>query len=227
MSIELDRPEVDSKIAEDYGRYRALSSLAVVSGILGLLSASAMLDWSLFVIPVAGIITGVVALRRIRANPDEYAGEGFALAGSVLSMAFLLAGASWLSYTYATEVPEGHERISYDLLQPDAKTPNQIVPPSAKELDGKKVFIKGYVYQPSGGQMEGLKKFVLVRDKGQCCFGGNPKLTDMILVKLRGSLTAKFDMRVVKLAGTFHVEPAAGMDDLGGVVYQLDADYLQ
>ena len=82
-------------------------------------------------------------------------------------------------------------------MQPDADTPNQIVPPSAQELNGKKVFIKGYVYQPSGrgGQMSGLKEFVLVRDKGQCCFGGNPKLTDMILVKLQGSLTAEFNMQ--------------------------------
>lgn len=227
MSVELERPEIGSDVAESYAQYRALSSLAVVSGVLGGLSASALLDWSLFVIPIVGIIAGAVALKRIRANPSEYTGEGFALTGTMLSMTFLIAGASWLSYIYATEVPEGHVRISYDLLQPDSKTPNQIVPPSAQELDGKKVFIKGYVYQPSGGQMTGLKEFVLVRDKGQCCFGGNPKLTDMILVKLRGSLTAEFNMRVVKLAGDFHVSPAAGMHGLGGVVYQLDADYLQ
>lgn len=227
MSVELERPRVESEGVESYAQYRALSSLAVVSGVLGVLSASAMLDWSLFVIPVVGIVAGAVALKKIRANPAEYTGEGFALAGSVLSMVFLVAGASWLSYSYATEVPEGHQRISYDLLQPDAKTPNQIIPPSAQELDGKKVFIKGYVYQPSGGHTTGLKQFVLVRDKGQCCFGGNPKLTDMILVKLRGSLSAEFNMRVVKLAGDFHVSPAAGVDGLGGVVYQLDADYLK
>ncbi|HVX59045.1 MAG TPA: DUF4190 domain-containing protein [Pirellulales bacterium] len=227
MSVELERAEVEPAGVESYAQYRALSAMAVISGVLGLLSISAMLTWSLFVIPVAGIITGTLALRRIRANPAEYTGEGFALAGSMLSMLFLVAGASWLSYCYATEVPEGHQRISYDLLQPDEKTPNQIVPPSAQELDGKKVFIKGYVYQPSGGQMTGLKQFVLVRDKGQCCFGGNPKLTDMILVKLQGSLTAEFNMSVVKLAGTFHVEPAMGTDGLGGVIYQLEADHLQ
>lgn len=229
MSIELERPEVEPSLSDDYARYRALSSMAVVSGVLGLLSASALLDWTLFVIPLAGIITGIAALKRIRANPGEYTGEGFALAGSMLSATFLLAGASWLSYAYATEVPEGHQRISYDLLQPDSKTPNQLVPPSAVELDGKKVFIKGYVYQPSGGggYMSGLKEFVLVRDKGQCCFGGDPKLTDMIRVKLHGDLSAEFNMKVVSLAGTFHVEPAAGLHGLGGVVYQLDADYLK
>jgi hypothetical protein len=201
--------------------------MAVVSGVIGLLSATALLDWTLCVLPVVGIATGFMALKKIRANAGEYTGELFALAGSVLSMAFLVGGIGWHSYVYATEVPPDHERINYDMLQPDASTPNQIVPAGAQKLDGKKIFIKGYVYQPNAGQMTGLKEFVLVRDKGQCCFGGAPKLTDMILVKLKGKLTAEFNMRVIKLAGTFHVSPAGGMHGLGPVVYQLDADYIR
>jgi hypothetical protein len=34
-------------------------------------------------------------------------------------------------------------------------------------------------------------------------------------------------MRVIKLAGTFHVSPAGGLHGLGPVVYQLDADHLR
>lgn len=226
MSIEVEQPAAGADFG-DYAQYRALSSLAVVSGVLGLLSVLAFADWTLCVLPIAGIIAGALALKRIRANPGEYTGELIALAGSVLSMAFLVGGLSWNSYVYATEVPPDHERINYDMLQTDPLTPNQIVPESAVTLDGKKVFIKGYVYQPSGGQMTGLKQFVLVRDKGQCCFGGNPKLTDMVLVKLNGRLTAEFNMRVIKLAGTFHVSPAGGMHGLGPVVYQLDADHIR
>ncbi|HUY93261.1 MAG TPA: DUF4190 domain-containing protein, partial [Pirellulales bacterium] len=227
MSIELEQPAPAADFG-DYARYRVLSSLAVVSGVVGLLSVSALLDWMLCALPVVGIITGAMALKKIRANPAEYTGEKFALVGSVLSMAFLAGGISWHSYVYATEVPPDHERINYDMLQPDPSTPNQLVPPGAEKLDGKKVFIKGYVYQPSGGgHTTGLKEFVLVRDKGQCCFGGDPKLTDMILVKLEGKLSAEFNMRVIKLAGTFHVSPSSGMHGLGPVVYQLDADYIR
>ncbi|HEV7223813.1 MAG TPA: DUF4190 domain-containing protein [Pirellulales bacterium] len=227
MSIELEQTSAPAEF-NDYARYRALSALAVVSGVLGVLSASALLDWTLCVLPVVGIITGVLALKKIWASPAEYTGELFALAGSLLSTAFLIGGISWHSYVYATEVPPDHQRINYDMLQPDPRSPGQIVPPSAAQLDGKKVFIKGYVYQPnSGGVMTGLKQFVLVRDKGQCCFGGDPKLTDMILVKLSGKLSAEFNMRVIKLAGTFHVSPTGGIHGLGPVVYQLDADHLR
>lgn len=227
MSIELE-PSAPAAEFGDYAQYRALSAMAVVSGVVGLLSVTALLDWTLCVLPVVGIVIGAMALKRIRSNPGEYTGELFALAGSVLSMAFLAGGISWHSYVYATEVPPDHERINYDMLQPDPLASNQIVPPSAEKLDGKKVFIKGYVYQPNnGGVFTGLKEFVLVRDKGQCCFGGDPKLTDMILVKLKGKLTAEFNMRVIKLAGVFHVSPAGGMHGLGPVVYQLDADYIR
>lgn len=226
MSIELEQAAPAADFG-DYAQYRVLSAMAVVSGVVGLLSATALLDWTLCVLPLVGIFTGWKALRKIRANPGEYTGELFALAGSVLSLAFLVGGISWHSYVYATEVPPNHERINYDMLQPDPSTPNQIVPASAQKLDGKQVFIKGYVYQPSGGQNTGLKQFVLVRDKGQCCFGGDPKLTDMILVKLKGKLTAEFNMRVIKLAGKFRVSPAGGMHDLGPVIYQLDADYIR
>jgi hypothetical protein len=66
-----------------------------------------------------------------------------------------------------------------------------------------------------------------VRDKGDCCFGGDPKLTDMILVKLKPPLKATFDMRVRKLAGTFKVAPGRALDGLGGVIYHLDADHLE
>lgn len=210
----------------DYQRYRALNTLAVVSFVAGLLSALAFLDWLLAVIPMLGIVLGVLALRKIRAFPQEYTGEHFALAGTLLSSLFLVGGWTRLAYVYQTEVPEGHQRISYDDLQPQPEE-TTYVPAQAQQLDGKKVFIKGYVYQPTGGQTSGLRQFILVRDRGQCCFGGNPKITDMILVKLTGGLEAEFNMQPRKLAGTFHVQPAQGMHGLGNVLYELEADYLK
>lgn len=212
--------------AADYQRYRALNTLAVVSCVAGLLSALAFLDWLLAVIPMLGIATGVLALRKIRAFPNEYTGEHFALAGTLLSSLFLVGGWARLAYVYQTEVPEGHQRISYDDLQPQPDD-TDIVPTQARQLDGQKVFIKGYVYQPTGGQTRGLRQFILVRDRGQCCFGGNPKITDMILVRLTGGLEAEFNMQPRKLAGTFRVQPAQGMHGLGDVLYELEADYLK
>ncbi|HEX7378901.1 MAG TPA: hypothetical protein VF278_17390 [Pirellulales bacterium] len=214
-------------VEEDYRRYRTLSTLAVVSFIAGLLSVLAFLGWTLAAIPMIGIVAGALSLRQIRANPDTYTGEHFALIGTLLCGLLWMGGWSRLAYVHATEVPPGFDRISYDDLQLDPDDPLAFPPKRAVELEGKKVFIKGYVYQPTGGQTSGLKHFILVRDKGQCCFGGNPKITDMIEVKLKGKLEADFNMRVRKLAGTFHLEPSQGMHGLGGALYHLDAVHLE
>jgi hypothetical protein len=226
MSLELERAGTTENF-EDYARYRALNTLAVVSGVLGLLSALAIYDWTLAVIPLVGVFTGFVALRRIRANPEDYTGELLALGGIVSSALFCVGGLSWQLYDHVTEVPEGYQRINYDLLQPTAEAPKQVPPEHAQDLDGQKVFIKGFVYQPDKGRTSGIKQFILVRDKGQCCFGGNPKITDMVMVRLKGKLEARFDMHPRGLGGTFHVQADDGMHGLGGVIYQLDADYLK
>jgi hypothetical protein len=101
------------------------------------------------------------------------------------------------------------------------------VPPSALELEGKHVFIKGYLYP--GREKDGIKQFLLVRDQGDCCFGGNPKITDRIQVTLAGPLRVSYQTRLFKVGGKFHVAP---MDQAtggakGGVFYHLDADYVQ
>ena len=96
----------------------------------------------------------------------------------------------------------------------------------AIELDGDRVFVKGYVFP--GGQKENLKQFVLVPDMGTCCFGGEPKLTDMIEVTLQEPLRVDFSYRKRKLGGTLKVDsklkPVSGVN---GVYYQLDVDYLK
>lgn len=224
MSVDVEQnPDA---VADDYRQYRALSSLAVISLVAGVLSALTFFDWMLAAIPMAGIVAGVLALRQIRSAPDAYTGENLALIGSLLSALLWIGGWSKLAYVHATEVPPGYERISYDDLQIDPVEPAAMPPTRAAELDGKKVFIKGFVYQPTGGQTSGLKRFILVRDKGQCCFGGNPNITDMIEVKLNGSLEAEFNMQPRKLAGTFHIGLGQGMHGLQGALYHLDVDHL-
>ena len=93
------------------------------------------------------------------------------------------------------------------------------------DLEGKRIFIKGYIYP--GREMEGIKTFLLVRDQGDCCFGGNPKITDRIQVTLVDPLRLTFRSRLHKLAGVFHVRPTTAVGAGGGVYYQLEADHLQ
>ncbi|MDA7978848.1 MAG: DUF4190 domain-containing protein, partial [Pirellulales bacterium] len=173
--------------------YRAMSPQAVASFATGLLSALLFADFFLFVaLPVAGIIVGGFALKRIRAEPQFYTGSSLAVVGILLSGIFLLSGGGLHAYVYATEVPEGYTRISYDQLR-DPNLPLrgfQLPPESARQLDGADIFIKGYMYPPPG-KLPGQKveEFVLCRDNGDCCFGGDPPSLERILVRVPERVT--------------------------------------
>ena len=134
----------------------------------------------------------------------------------------MVAGFGINIFQTAFEVPAGCLPISYEALQP---RPGEPVPASARELDGKRVFIKGYMYPSS--QMTGIREFVLCRDNGTCCFGGQPKLTDMIQVDLKEPLTLDYQTGLRRVAGTFRVEPNAAGRGMGSVLYRLDADYAR
>jgi hypothetical protein len=224
MSIDLDpRPSA----AEDYERYRSLSTAAVAGLIVGLLGWLAILDWVLVFIPALGVVLCAFAWRKVARHRDELTGDGLARAGFVLSLVFLIAGPGWLTYEYVTEVPEGYRRIGYAELQPDPAEVGQVVPPWAMQLEGKQVFIKGYVYP--GREKDGIRQFLLCRDQGDCCFGGNPKITERIEVTLVDPLRLTYEPRIHKVGGVFHVEPqstAAG-GAVGGVLYHLTADHLE
>ncbi len=224
MSTDLAIPTATNN---DYEQYRALSTAAVASLIVGLLSPLAILDWSLVAVPVVGVLVSLLAIVTVRRNRAELSGETLARAGLALSLLFGVIGPGWLGYVYATELPPGYERISYAQLQPDDAQRGQIVPPEALALEGKKVFIKGYVYP--GNRTDGIQEFLLVRDQGDCCFGGNPKITERIRVKLDEPLRLTYKPRLHRLGGVFHVEAKDEAIDnaAGGLLYHLQADYLK
>lgn len=219
-------PSDPQDMREAYVPYRALSRTAVASVIIGLLGLSALTAVPLLVLPVLGLVLGVWGLRTIRRYPIEFSGRGVAIVG-IAGNALLLLGASTLhTVIYMTEVPEGATRISFRELQPTRETPNLPVSPRALELDGQRVFVKGYVYPD--GQQGNIRRFVMVSDLGSCCFGGQPKLTHMIEVTLRDPHRTYYSTRKRSLAGTLRVDsnlkPVSG---LGGVYFQLDADYVR
>lgn len=215
--------ETQERMTETEG-YRAVNASAVVSLLLGLASAATFLDWRLAVLPAVGLLSGTSALWKIRRAPEIWTGATLARLGVALSIGLGGAGLGWLGYQFLTEVPDGYERISYAQLQPDLERPNDL-PTSALALDGKRVFIKGYMYP--GAQTERISEFVLCRDNGTCCFGGSkPKLTDMVLVRLADPLRVDFATYARGVAGTFRVRPISA-GELGMVYYQLEADFAR
>jgi hypothetical protein len=203
--------------------YRAVSKAAVVSLLLSLISIVAVFSSPMLVLPLAGVVSGLIALLQIRRYPKELTGWGVAIFGVVLSGLLLCGGATLHALVYLNEVPDGYVRVSFSDLQPTSDHPDWPFSPRAAELNGKRVFIKGYVYPD--GQQHGIKQFVLVRDLGTCCFGGQPKLTHMVLVTLRDPQRISYSMKRRKLTGTFRVDaqlrPVSGVD---GVYFQLEAD---
>jgi hypothetical protein len=205
--------------------YRAISSSAVSCLALGVLSVLALLDWWMLILPVVSISFGLFALRQIRQRGDELTGAPLAKIGLALAVVCLLTGTSRLSYVYATEVPEGYARIQYTELQPVAKDSIE-PPPSALALEGQKVFIKGFVYPSS--QVEGIRTFLLVRDEGTCCFGGDPKINERIQVTLADPKGMKYATGLHKVAGVFHIRPAPqAVHGPGGIIYHLDEAILR
>lgn len=216
---------VDS--SEALGDYRSMSTLAMASFGLGMLSVLSLISVALDIVPILGMALGAKAWTTIRRNPAELTGELFAKLGIGLSAFFLLGGWTAMAIEYATEIPDPRfGRINYTLLQSEDE--NNPVPPSAMELEGKDVFIKGYMYQGQARQ-EGIKKFVLCADNGACCFGGpKPKLNDMIQVNIVNGQRASYSPRLFKIAGTFHVQRQMGEGgEVGEVLYTIDAEYVK
>jgi hypothetical protein len=212
--------------------YRTFSRSALLALILSVVSLLAFFVSWLLVLPIVSLVLGLTALSTIRRYPEEYTGAGAAMTAIGLSTGAFLLAATLHAVEYATEVPEGYARISFSELQPNMKEPaslirnlDAILPKRAGELNGQPVFIKGYMH-PGVATNGKVDHFILVPDLGTCCFGGQPKATDMIEVKIKPEASrVKYSTRTIKLAGKFVLaDRSSDFGDLHSVVYHLEAD---
>jgi hypothetical protein len=207
--------------------YRSVSRSAIVSVVLGVLSLLSLFSPALLLLPVVGFVLGLTALSAIRRFPLEYTGRGLALAGTVLCGLVAVGSTAKHVHEYLTEVSDGYSRISFADLQPEPGRPEPI-PPQAIDLHGKPVFIKGYMH-PGVASSGKVNHFILVPDMGTCCFGGQPKGTDMIEVVIPDdAYRIAYAPRRIKLEGTFAVTPrpteSLGLTD---VWYHMKADRVK
>ena len=105
-------------------------------------------------------------------------------------------------------------RISYDdldllkVLGMDEVKPGaeKYFPEWLKQLDGKRVVLRGFMYPPYSET--GIKRFAFARDNQICCFGRNPKIYDLFLVTLNTGVTTNYIAnRPFDVAGTFYINP--------------------
>ena len=217
---------VSPDYVDDLPVYRSTSRAAVMSLVLAVISLAGLVFASLLVFAVAGLLLALVGLNSIRRYPNEYSGTVPGVLGLIACGGILIGGVIYHSYVYATECPADATRVSFYELNPADKNAPAVPPQDAIALHGKKIFIKGYVYPD--GQRDNIKQFVLIPDLGTCCFGGQPRLTDMILVTLRDPQRTAYNQRKRKLTGELkvdmHLKPIQGVT---GVYYQMDAESIQ
>jgi hypothetical protein len=224
MPIQNPKPEIQNPTADS--PYRSLSGLSVASLILGILSVLVFVDWLLAILPATAIVLALLALRQIRSQGSDWVGVGLARSGAALALVFWILGYGWLLLAQAKEIPYGYTAVSYYDLQADPEVRGQWVPPFAQSLDGKKVFVKGYMY-PSR-QQSSLKRFVVSRDNGTCPYClPNPRPTDLIQVELTGDLRINYTDRMLHIGGLLHVQPEPKPGQPPAAAYRLVADYLR
>jgi hypothetical protein len=223
MSTNLDDEKTVRSLPgqeEHYRPYRAICGLAVASLIFGAASILTMADWALGVIPLVGVVLGLLALRRIRHYPDTLMGITAARMGILLSVLLFVVGYSRLAYLHRTQAPPGYQPISYNLLEPTVR--GEIIPKTAKDLDKKRVYIKGYM--SPGRQQRRITRFVMVRDNGVCGFcAPKPKPCDLVGVELIHGLEVEYTTRVIGVAGEFSVTEKP---ESGGLLYRIKADFF-
>ncbi len=221
--------ELPVSSAEDSNEfpYRAISRGAVTSVVFFALALPGLFPFfsALLVLAPIGAIAAVVGFRAIRRYPNEFSGQSLAKFGLMANLLLLGGGVGLHTYIYLTEVPDGYTRVGFWELQ----TPQGALEgPTSKalEIDGEDVFLKGYIHPSSGSGM--LRQFILVPDLGTCCFGGQPKSSDMIEITLGGGLTTKAGLIKKKLAGSFRVNQGYNITDFDNkIFYRMKVDYIR
>ncbi len=227
FSTKEDAQAIKNEI--DTIQYRTVSKSAVVCvvfAILGLLSFS----FPIFVfLPLLSIGYGLLAMYYFRRFPDQLSGRIATKMAMIVSGIVLVSSVSMHAYVYATEVPDGYQRISFYDLKPK-KNSRTMFSKKSDDYDGEKVFLKGYV-RP-GMKKNQLKKFILVGDFGSCCFGGNPEITDVVAVSITNEDDyVNYGYRLRRIGGDFkihrHRPKSVQEKDLPYVIYEIDADYVK
>ncbi|MBB3206978.1 hypothetical protein FHS27_002792 [Rhodopirellula rubra] len=208
--------------------YRAISRGAIWSLVFFLVALVGIVPTfaPMLILAVPGMVFAAFGLRGIKRYPEEFSGKGLAMFGLIACSILFIGGVGQHTYIYLTEVPEGYERVQFYKLQADTQGQDQPTE-TALAIDGKPVFLKGYIHPSSGSGM--LRQFILVPDLGTCCFGGQPRSSDMIEVNLPPGNTVRANVMKRKLAGTFKVNrmPQKKSDFDNVLFYKMRVDQFK
>ncbi len=92
----------------------------------------------------------------------------------------------------------------------------------AKELDGKRVRLTGFMH---GGvsQTKKIKEFVLLKNT-ECKFGPGGQADHLVQVKMHGSATADYSASPLQIEGVLKLNPFKGPDGNTWSIYDLEGE---
>ncbi|MCI0745949.1 MAG: DUF3299 domain-containing protein [Verrucomicrobia subdivision 3 bacterium] len=118
--------------------------------------------------------------------------------------------------------------ISDELLVPQtnqvAKSANDQIPQEIKELDQKKISLRGFMLplKVEGGLVTEL---LIMKDQSMCCFGVTPKIHEWVSVKMKNGGVKPIMDEPVTLMGTLRVGETRENGYLVGI-YSMDGHKL-
>jgi hypothetical protein len=215
-----------SSTGENTFDYVPVSPWGPIALILGVMSLSGFVGLFGLIVALASSIVGVVAIARIRAESGFVKGRWMAVTGIVLSFASLTLGSTKMAWDYSTECPDGYTRVSF----PKDIAAKQFIylgsmrklHPEVARFVHEKVFLKGFMWQTR--DTDGITGFVLLKDNGECCFGGKAQPYDMMWITLQDGQTTKAYTGMVSVAGTLTVNLEAAEDE---AVYRIDGAMVE
>ena len=107
----------------------------------------------------------------------------------------------------------------------DTKFEPSMLPAQVKQLDGRRVNIRGFIF-PSIMQQEGIKRFPLVMNT-QCKFGPGGQAHCIIMVDMVGDAAASFTVRPIAVEGRLTIQPWDGPDGNTWYLYHMDGERIE
>jgi len=208
--------------------YRPVPVIAVVGVVLALLSSVAIFFWLALPLCAIAFVVSTLAFFVIRRNKTVYSGTLIALGGMLMSLGFLAGGIAYQVHLFQNEVPEGYEKINFiqDISDKGFITKNgrEYVHPDILALDGKKIFLKSYIYQT--GKLKGLESFLVVKDNQSCCFGADPAIEDRVGVIMQKGKSIDYKSGKIGIAGTFHLNKNFTNNGEREPLFMIDGEYF-
>lgn len=185
-------------------KYSPVSSLAVASGVLGVVSILGLMAPLFAFFAVPGVLIGIAA--RVAIRKYELKGLFLAKAGITLSLIFGIVSPiwaiTWYEIRFRSEALPGYKRVDFLEIMKDRKHSESRL----TALVGQNVCFKGYELDPGRVKRETFRMSCQRPSSG---FGSKANPEDVVLVKLPKGKFRKWHYEMIAVSGTLVRNPAA------------------